>query len=62
MPFILKMLFEEDLIEEDIILAWGDAPQIAKKHGVDKAAAEAIRAKSKQLLDWLQEDDSDEEE
>ena len=62
MPFILKFLYEEDLVEEDIILAWGDAPAIAKKHGVDRAAADAIRQQSQQVLDWLQEADSDEEE
>jgi translation initiation factor 5 len=62
MPFVLKMLYEEDLIDEDIIVAWGDAPAIAKKHGVDSAAAAQVRELSQKVLDWLQEDSSDEEE
>jgi hypothetical protein len=62
MPFVLKYLFEEDLIEEDIIVAWGDAPAIAKKHGVDKVSAQQIRELSQKVLEWLQEDSDCEEE
>lgn len=62
MPFALKWLYEEDLISEDIIVAWGDAPAIAKKAGVDKAAAAAIREASQKVLDWLQQESDDDEE
>lgn len=62
MPFLLKWLYEEDLIDEDIIVQWGDAPAIARKAGVDKAAAAEVRALSQKVLDWLQEASSDEDE
>lgn len=61
MPFILKMLYEEDLIDEDIIIMWGEQSAVAKKHGVDKASAKEVRELSEKVLEWLQED-SDEDD
>ena len=61
MPFLLKMLYEEDLVEDSVIIGWGGAPKVAKKHGVDEESATKIRASCEKVLEWLDED-SDEEE
>ena len=61
MPFLLKMLYEEDLVEDAVIIGWGGAPKVAKKHGVDEESATKIRAACEKVLEWLEED-SDEEE
>jgi translation initiation factor 5 len=61
MPFVLKMLYEEDLLNEDIIIAWGDAPAVSIKVGVDTASATKIRALSQKVLEWLKQSDDEEE-
>lgn len=66
MPFLLKMLYEEDLVEDSVIIGWGSVPAVAKKHGVDKESAAKIREACVKVLEWLEEDsdeeDDDEEE
>jgi translation initiation factor 5 len=62
MPFLLKMLYEEDLVEDQVIIAWGAAPAVARKHGVDKTSAERIREVSQKVLEWLDEDSDEEDE
>ena len=54
---ILKELYDQDLIEEEIFLAWGDKP--SKKY-VDKRVSKQIREKAQPFLNWL-EDASEEE-
>lgn len=62
MPFLLKLLYEEDLVDENIIIGWGSVDKVARKHGVDKASAKKVREVSQKVLDWLQEASEDEEE
>lgn len=62
MPFILKMMYEEDLIDDAIIVGWGEQDKIAKKHGVDAAAAAEVREICAPVLEWLQESDDEEED
>lgn len=60
----LKALYDEDLAEEDIILAWHGRADAAKALGVDAAGAKAVRAAVQPVVEWLQEgeEDSDEDE
>jgi hypothetical protein len=62
MPFVLKMLYEEDLINDEIIIAWGGVPAVSKKAGVDSASAAKVRALSQKVLEWLQQESDDDEE
>lgn len=65
MPFLLKMLYEEGLIDEEVILQWGSVPEVlavSKKAGVAPADAAAVRDASRKVLDWLAEDDSSDED
>jgi len=59
----LKLLYDEDLEEEEIILEWANRKDAAKVLGVDAEGAKAVRAAVAPVVDWLQEaDDSSEEE
>ncbi|EGF77070.1 hypothetical protein BATDEDRAFT_37464 [Batrachochytrium dendrobatidis JAM81] len=53
---ILKALYDVDLVEEDVVLAWGDKP--SKKY-VDRKISKDIRAKAEPFLNWLREADED---
>uniref|UniRef100_A0A7S1T844 W2 domain-containing protein n=1 Tax=Compsopogon caeruleus TaxID=31354 RepID=A0A7S1T844_9RHOD len=58
-PFILKGMYDDDLMDEDKIIAWHESKPMS-------APAEALRLASKDLVDWLKtaesesEDDDDE--
>ncbi|ORY36883.1 hypothetical protein BCR33DRAFT_683299, partial [Rhizoclosmatium globosum] len=58
---ILKAFYDEELLEEEVVLAWGDKP--SKKY-VDKKVAKQIREKAEPFLHWLRnaevEDEVDE--
>ncbi|KAL1915483.1 uncharacterized protein VTP21DRAFT_6607 [Calcarisporiella thermophila] len=60
---ILKKLYDEDLVEEEIFLKWGER---ASKRYVDKETSKAIRKAAAKFLEWLEnaeeEDDDDEED
>ncbi|KAI8852116.1 domain found in IF2B/IF5-domain-containing protein [Chytridium lagenaria] len=63
-PLILKAFYDADLIEESVILAWGEK---ASKKFVERKMAKEIRTKAEPFLKWLKEaeeddDDDDEEE
>lgn len=61
-PLILKALYDEDLLDEELLIKWGAKP--SRKY-VDKEINKAIRKKAEPFLTWLEtaeEDDSDEEE
>jgi translation initiation factor 5 len=57
----LKVLYDEDLAEEEIILEWADRADAAKVLGVDAAGAKAVRAAVAAVVEWLQEADDDSE-
>ncbi|KAL2099362.1 hypothetical protein ACEWY4_005842 [Coilia grayii] len=58
---ILKDLYDNDLLDEDVILAW--AQKVSKKY-VSKELAKEIHAKAAPFITWLQnaEEESEEEE
>lgn len=58
-PILLKALYDNDLVDEEVILAWG---QKASKRFVDKKVSKEIRTKAEPFLKWLQEAEEDEEE
>ncbi|ROL42350.1 Eukaryotic translation initiation factor 5 [Anabarilius grahami] len=63
-PIILKDLYDADLLEEDVILAW--AEKVSKKY-ISKELAKEIHAKAEPFVKWLKEaeeesEGSDEEE
>jgi len=60
--FILKAFYDEDIVEEDVLLAWGEK---ASKKYVDKAKSKEIRKQAAPFLNWLkeaEEESSDEDE
>jgi len=59
---ILKTFYDQDLVEEEVLLEWG--AKVSKKY-VAKDISEKIHAKAKPFIDWLktaEEDSSDEDE
>ncbi|VDD93734.1 unnamed protein product [Enterobius vermicularis] len=61
-PHIIKALYDNDVVEEEVLLAWGEKPN--KKYVGKKLCAEII-SRAKPVLDWLreaEEDDEDEDE
>ncbi|KAF9178936.1 hypothetical protein BGZ51_007353 [Haplosporangium sp. Z 767] len=60
-PLILKAFYDNDILEEDIILKWGEKP--SKKY-VSRDEAKEVRTRVEPFLRWLaeaDEEDSDEE-
>ncbi|KAI9143955.1 eukaryotic translation initiation factor 5 [Paraphysoderma sedebokerense] len=57
---ILKVLYDEELVDEEVFLAWGEKP--SKKYVGKRKIAEEILEKAKPFLDWLQTAESEEEE
>jgi translation initiation factor 5 len=67
-PAVLKTLYDEDLVDEKIFVAWFNKSTAAGALGVGAEEAAAVRAAAKRFVDWLEEaeedsdeDDSDEE-
>lgn len=59
---IIKALYDNDLVEEEVLLAWGEKP--SKKY-IKKKLCEEIINKAMPVLDWLknaEEDESSDEE
>lgn len=60
-PLALKELYDEDMAEEDIIIAWHGKQDAAKLLGVPAESAAAVRKAVQPLIDWLEEASSEEE-
>ncbi|KAJ3092437.1 hypothetical protein HK102_007256 [Quaeritorhiza haematococci] len=61
-PIFLKAFYDEELIDEEVFLAWGAK---ASKRYVEKSVSKEIRAKAEPFLNWLQnaeEEESDDDE
>jgi translation initiation factor 5 len=58
----LKALYDADLAEEDIILAWHARSDAAKLLDVPAADAAAVRKAVAAVVEWLQEAESDEDD
>ncbi|PNW81558.1 hypothetical protein CHLRE_06g251600v5 [Chlamydomonas reinhardtii] len=63
-PYLLKQLYETDLVEEDVILAWAQKSDAGKLLGVPADGGKAVRKAVAQVVEWLQsqEDEEDEED
>uniref|UniRef100_A0A674B4S2 Eukaryotic translation initiation factor 5 n=1 Tax=Salmo trutta TaxID=8032 RepID=A0A674B4S2_SALTR len=57
-PIVLKDLYDADLLEEDVILAW--AEKVSKKY-VSKELAKEIHAKAAPFVKWLKEAEEESE-
>uniref|UniRef100_A0A8C8BZ41 Eukaryotic translation initiation factor 5 n=1 Tax=Oncorhynchus tshawytscha TaxID=74940 RepID=A0A8C8BZ41_ONCTS len=57
-PIVLKDLYDADLLEEDVILAW--AEKVSKKY-VSKELAKEIHAKAVPFVKWLKEAEEESE-
>ncbi|KAJ2338691.1 eukaryotic translation initiation factor 5, partial [Coemansia sp. RSA 2618] len=61
-PAVLKALFDEDIVDEEVLLEWGRRP--SKKY-VEKDAAKRIHKAAQPFIEWLEtaesESDSDSE-
>lgn len=58
-PKILMVLYQADILEEDVIKQWGT--HVSKKY-VDKDTSKKVRKSSEPFLKWLEEADDDEDE
>lgn len=58
---VLKVLYDEDIVEEALIVGWYQKTDAAKVLGVEPEAAAAVRAVAKPLVEWLQEAESEDE-
>lgn len=57
-PLILKAFYDNDILEEDIILKWGEKPS---KKFVTREEAKDIRTRVAPFLKWLAEAEEDED-
>lgn len=59
---VLKVLYEEDIVEEDLIVAWYDKAAAGRALGIEPEAAAAVRSAAKPFVEWLKEAESDDED
>lgn len=61
---VLKAMYDNDVVAEEIILAWHGRPGTGKALGVLPADAEKVRKAAAPYVEWLEEeaDESSEEE
>mmetsp|Transcript_23277 Transcript_23277/g.59488 ORF Transcript_23277/g.59488 Transcript_23277/m.59488 type:complete len:461 (-) Transcript_23277:425-1807(-) len=60
-PLALKALYDADLADDDVIAAWAAKPDAAKILGLEAGASAAVRRAAQPFVDWLEEDDDEEE-
>lgn len=61
-PLVLKIMYDEDLADEEVILAWDGKSDAAKIVGVAPNQAEPVRKAAAPFVEWLQADDDEDEE
>ena len=61
---ILKFLYDEDVVEEESMIKWADAEDCAKRFGVtvDSGKSAAVRKAAAQIIEWLKNAESDDED
>lgn len=62
-PLVLKMLYDEDVVDEELIIQWYDG-SVKIKHTrsiVSDEITKSIKAHAQPIVDWLKEADSEEE-
>ena len=57
-PAILLHYYQEDLVSEDVLKAWGSK---ASKKYVDISTSKKVRKAAEKFLEWLETAESDEE-
>lgn len=58
-PLVLKLMFEEDIIDEAIIIGWYGKTSAASVMGVSPEDAKAIREAGQPVVKWLEEAESE---
>jgi len=58
-PHILKSLYDNDLVEEEVFLQWG--PKVSKRY-VSKEVSASIHKKAEAFITWLREAEEEESE
>jgi len=59
-PVMLKQLYEEDALEEDVILEWAcEGRSDFTQTSLDEEARAVLRGEAEPVVVWLQDDDSD---
>jgi translation initiation factor 5 len=58
---VLQVLYDEDIVEEELIVAWHDKASAGKTLGIDADAAAAVRKAAAPFVEWLKEAESDDE-
>lgn len=61
-PYALKTLYELDLIEEDVILAWAQKTDAGKLLAVPAEGGKAVRKAVQPVVDWLQQQEDEDED
>ena len=61
LPLVLKVLFDEDVVEEQVFLKWGDS-KASKKYTGSRDASKEVKEKAAPFLKWLREADDESEE
>ncbi|EFJ39923.1 eukaryotic translation initiation factor 5 [Volvox carteri f. nagariensis] len=61
-PYALKTLYELDLVEEDVILAWAQRADAGKLLAIPIEGGKAVRKAVKPVVDWLRQQDDDDDE
>lgn len=59
---VLKALYDLDLVEDEIIVAWGGKEDAGKILNVPVEASKAMRKVAAPVVDWLQEDEDEEDD
>jgi len=57
LPKVLKILYDEDLAEEEVILAWNKKTNLAEPLGVQAEQAASCRKAAERVIMWLEEAD-----
>ncbi len=50
-PHVIKVLYEEDVLDEDTLIRWFEAP--AESDWVAKDVAADMRKRAKPVIEWL---------
>ena len=60
-PLVLKVLYDADAAEEEVVLKWYNNPKVASCLKVDESVAAAVRKHAAPFVNWLEEAESEDE-
>lgn len=61
-PQILNVLYQEDIIEEEVMIGWFGRPDAGQTLGIIKESSEVFRTHCKAFIEYLQEEESEDDE